>query len=442
MRQLLQRGATGGNVRSARPALTVLAALGLALAPAAVAPPAAGAAPTCATTGATTTCTFSAAGAETWTVPVGVTQATFDVYGAQGGTGGAYTGQNAAGGRGAHLRATLPVASGATLQVIVGGQGQTSPNSQGGSNGGGGGPFNGGSGVIAGGGGASDVRQSPFGLEQRVLVAGGGGGGGGAGQSGGARGGEGGSSGTPGTPGTNLSPGLGGGGGAAGTATSGGPGGARGGGGDNGEPGSPGTLGRGGDSNSTGNGGGNGGGGGGGYYGGGGGGEGGVGFSDCCDLTAGGGGGGGGASFAAPGATGVALTDGARAGDGQVVITYTTVYAFSGFLAPVDNPPAVNTGRAGRAYPVKWRLADAAGAPISALSAVSSITYQGTACGAFGAAPAAPLEAEATGTTGLRYDAAAGQYVYNWQTPGAAGCYTLLLTLNNGLVQRAFFDLR
>ena len=121
--------------------------------------------------------------------------------------------------------------------------------------------------------------------------------------------------------------------------------------------------------------------------------------------------------------------------------TYTVGYRFGGFLAPVDNPPAVNTGRAGRTYPVKWRLTDGAGAPVSALSAVTGLTYQATACDAFGAAPDAPLEAEATGSTGLRYDAADGQYVYTWKTPGAAGCYTLSLTLASGQVQPAFFKL-
>jgi hypothetical protein len=124
-------------------------------------------------------------------------------------------------------------------------------------------------------------------------------------------------------------------------------------------------------------------------------------------------------------------------------VTYTVGYRFGGFLAPVHNPDTVNSGKAGRTYPIKFRLANASGGYVSALSAVRSITFQNTACGAFGGEPTAPLaEAAATGGTDLRYDGAADQYVYNWKTPGAAGCYTLLLTLAGGQVLPAYFDLR
>lgn len=114
--------------------------------------------------------------AQTWTVPAGVTSATFHVYGAQGGG----TSAPSSGGRGGSTFATLNLNPGDTLVITVGGQGgavaacdQVTPAGAGGFNGGGaggGGPCAG-----AGGGGASDVRTGPD-LDQRVLVAAGGGG--------------------------------------------------------------------------------------------------------------------------------------------------------------------------------------------------------------------------------------------------------------------------
>ncbi len=112
-------------------------------------------------------------------MPAGITQATFDVAGAQGGKG-AFDGA-----LGAQVVATIPVTPGETIQINVGGKGLDKPpkvtscvlvTNTGGWNGGGDGGNNGECGS-QGGGGASDVRVRGTDLNDRWIVAGGGGGG-------------------------------------------------------------------------------------------------------------------------------------------------------------------------------------------------------------------------------------------------------------------------
>jgi glycine rich protein len=133
--------------------------------------------PHCSRSGNTVTCTFGYTGAaQTWTVPSGVTSATVDVQGAQGGSIDDFT----LGGLGGDATADLALSPGATVTLVVGGQGGSLASCfdeqfpAGGFNGGGAGATAGCPG--AGGGGGSDVRIGGPALANRILVAGGGGG--------------------------------------------------------------------------------------------------------------------------------------------------------------------------------------------------------------------------------------------------------------------------
>ena len=305
----------------------------------------------CTTTNFVTTCVFEYTGAaQSWTVPTGVTSATFDVYGAQGGSDRfAHLG-----GLGGHAKATIAVSPGSMVELLVGGGGvsgvldpptcptipctQKAVSGVGGFNGGGAGGATTGTTTSdglpitgtpsGGGGGASDIRTGQCAatascdLSARVLVGGAGGGAGGGGSlvdtAGGGGGYPAGGDGhdllTNPNPEVPPQPGLAGAG--AGGTQSGGGAGAAGGSGCGPTGGGTGIAGVGGnggngqtDPTHAANGGG---GGGGGYYGGGGGGGG-------CDSTEAGGGGGG-SSFGPNGAT---FDNGVRSGNGLITVTFT-----------------------------------------------------------------------------------------------------------------------
>jgi hypothetical protein len=106
-------------------------------------------------------------------------------------------------------------------------------------------------------------------------------------------------------------------------------------------------------------------------------------------------------------------------------------YAFAGFAAPVDNGGVWNVAKAGQAIPLRWRLTDATGAPVTTLAAVS-VRTAGVACALGGVADQVEDDA-AAGGSGLQ-NLGDGHYQLNWKTPTALArsCQTLRLDLGEG----------
>jgi hypothetical protein len=413
-------------------------------------------------TTATVTCAYTGA-SQYWTVPAGVTQATFTLYGAAGGPGGAN------GGYGAEVSGTLPVTPGAALQVNAGQAGWQvqvpgTSDTAGTFGGGGGAALNAGTG-----GGESDVRvpdeNGDYPMSAALLVAGGGGGAGGVGFDANGyeiSGGDGGSADAAGQAGTattdlcgdQLGAPAGGG---AGSTAGGGSGGAgavvtvpagvsctydsayESAGGD----GADGTLGAGGNSGYSASVGG--GGGGGGYYGGGGGGAGATAGPSYQVALSAGAGGGGGSSYT--GSTGATVTEGVAPPDwamnGEVVISYQVDQA-PAFTA--DSPAL--TGGVGTAYSYQFAASGvpapsfslASGAP-SWLSVASStgvvsgtppkgtksFSYSVTASNAAGSVTAGPY----TVAVSVQADVSVALTCPAGLTVGKSGTCTLTVT-NNG----------
>jgi hypothetical protein len=122
----------------------------------------------------------------------------------------------------------------------------------------------------------------------------------------------------------------------------------------------------------------------------------------------------------------------------QVTQTVKVDYRFSGFADPVNNN-VVNSVKAGKAIPLKWRVTDAAGAPITTLTA-ATITVKDLSCTI--GSTANQLEESTAGGSGLQ-NLGNGYYQLNWKTSSAyaRSCKTLQLDLGEGSgVRSASFE--
>jgi len=117
---------------------------------------------------------------------------------------------------------------------------------------------------------------------------------------------------------------------------------------------------------------------------------------------------------------------------------YQVTYGFVGFSAPVDNGGVLNRANAGRTIPMKWRLVDADGAPVSDLSS-ATLRIAPLAC-SLGLAVDA-VEEYAVEGSGLK-NLGNGYYQFNWKTPKqyVNSCRTAQLDLGEGLSHDSLFQ--
>jgi len=144
-----------------------------------------------------------------------------------------------------------------------------------------------------------------------------------------------------------------------------------------------------------------------------------------------------------PTAAGTVTASAAVSGDITGTDTTTTTitgatFPFDGFFSPVDNPPAVNSMKAGAAVPVKFSLGGDEGLNIfnPGYPASQQVNCQS-------GVPISPIEETVTaGNSSLQYNPTTGQYTYVWKTDKAwkDTCRQLTLQLTDGTNHQANFQ--
>ncbi len=138
----------------------------------------------------------------------------------------------------------------------------------------------------------------------------------------------------------------------------------------------------------------------------------------------------------------VSATAADNAGNQATASASYTVLAWTlyGFYQPVDMNGVYNTVKNGSTVPLKFEIF-AGPTELTDTGYVKSLTYAQTTCDA--TATTDEIETTATGGTSLRYDATAGQFVYNWKTPSTPGkCYRVTLATQDSSSLVAYFKLK
>ena len=114
-------------------------------------------------------------------------------------------------------------------------------------------------------------------------------------------------------------------------------------------------------------------------------------------------------------------------------------WTLNGFFQPVDMGGVWNTIKGGSTVPLKFEVF--AANELSDIGVVQGFAVGKVSC--LGSSAEDAIEMVTTGGTSLRYDAIAGQFIQNWQTPKAAGtCYIVTMTTDDGSSLSANFKLK
>jgi hypothetical protein len=118
--------------------------------------------------------------------------------------------------------------------------------------------------------------------------------------------------------------------------------------------------------------------------------------------------------------------------------TYMRLYEPTGFFAPIDNTNT-NVAKAGQTVPMKWRVTDSEGNPVSDPAHFDEVSSTGDNCEA---GPTDEVETY-SGNSGLQY-LGDGNWQFNWKTPKdyAGQCRTLTLRLSDGGTLTADFKFK